>query len=133
MSDEIKPDGWCAFRDGKLVIGAYSGVITTTREHWNRHEQRCEDGDMPIEVKPVCLIDPQELSRLRAVESKIASELKEHRERLDRGKGTWPQEDYIKDETWAYWKGQLSILERLSAITAPKGNPNKSDLLREEG
>lgn len=64
MSNEIKPDGWCAYRNGKLVAGEYSGVIALYRKEW---ERECF-ADRGYEVKPVCLIDPQELSRLRRIE-----------------------------------------------------------------
>ncbi len=30
----------------------------------------------------------------------------EHAKNLRRGKGTWPQNDYIRDEIWHQWEGQ---------------------------
>ena len=64
LRQQLQPDGWCAFRDGKLVTGEYSGVIALYRREWERD---CF-ADKGYEVKPVCLIDPQELERLRALE-----------------------------------------------------------------
>lgn len=39
---------------------------------------------------------------------------------IARGKGTWPQQDYVRDETWASWQGQLSVLESILRRAAPK-------------
>lgn len=43
---------------------------------------------------------------------------------LARGKGTWPQADYIRDETWANWQGQEQALRwARAAILAEADKP----------
>lgn len=32
---------------------------------------------------------------------------------IARGKGTWPQNDYVRDETWAHWQGESIALREL--------------------
>jgi hypothetical protein len=31
---------------------------------------------------------------------------------LDRGKGTWPEPDYVRNETWNYWRGEEAALRQ---------------------
>lgn len=43
----------------------------------------------------------------------IQGELSRVKELLDKGKGSWGSEYYIKDDLWASWHGQLSVLNHL--------------------
>jgi hypothetical protein len=41
---------------------------------------------------------------------------------IAKGKGTWPQSDYVKDETWASWHGRHAaadeIAHKIAALTS---------------
>ena len=43
----------------------------------------------------------------------VRSELADVTERIDRGKGDWPTSNYVRDETWALWRGERMALERV--------------------
>ena len=43
----------------------------------------------------------------------VRSELADVTERIDRGKGEWPTSNYVRDETWALWRGERMALERV--------------------
>jgi len=41
----------------------------------------------------------------------LIAERDEYAALIAKGKGTWPQPDYVRDETWHHWQGALSVLE----------------------
>ena len=43
----------------------------------------------------------------------IRKELEEVQLRLKRGKGTWPQKDYITDDIWAMWRSDEITLKSI--------------------
>ena len=43
----------------------------------------------------------------------VRSELADVTERINRGKGEWPTSNYVRDETWALWRGERMALERV--------------------
>lgn len=45
----------------------------------------------------------------RLVEA-VKTRLKEVNELIARGKGTWPQKDYVRDDTWAGWQAECHCL-----------------------
>lgn len=44
------------------------------------------------------------------LEEAVRKRLKEVTNNLDKGKGTWPKKDYIKDSIWDSWIGQQIAL-----------------------
>lgn len=116
LGQQLQPDGWATLSPEGEYVGNDDEI------HLDRAETVicAEDWADGYRVAPVNLIDPQELAKLRAVRTQISLELKSLKERVSKGKGTWPSHDYITDERWAIFQGQISVLERLNAITAPK-------------
>ncbi len=55
------------------------------------------------------------VEKIEALIAKMASEIQA---KLDRGKGTWPNDDYIKDEIWHQWQGELFALHVLANAIA---------------
>ena len=51
---------------------------------------------------------------------------------IEQGKGTWPEKDYVRDDTWNYWQGALAKLEqavrRLPDETAARIPPREFDI-----
>ena len=45
-------------------------------------------------------MDASEKMTLQEFRDWIQSEVKEVNQRIEKGKGTWPNEDYVKDEDW---------------------------------
>lgn len=43
--------------------------------------------------------------------TEVKTRLKEVNSLIGRGKGTWPQKDYVKDETWAGWQAERNCLQ----------------------
>lgn len=49
--------------------------------------------------------------------------------RLDKGKGTWPKEDYVRDEVWHSWQGERyalhSVMNEVERRTNLRSSPTK--------
>lgn len=58
-------------------------------------------------------IDNYVSSKPNKIIEKIKLEAKELKGLLDKGKGTWGNSDYVRDELWARWEGELCVLEML--------------------
>lgn len=76
--------------DGSLLLQSKTGA---RRRIWNGvdDQQREEDAGRKLYEDVV--------ARLRSVEELLA-----------RGKGEWPKNDYVRDETWATWQGERLAL-----------------------
>jgi hypothetical protein len=58
------PDGYCAFRNGKLVTGEYSGVIALYRQNWDSAKERNPE----LDIKPVKILTVEEYEMLKKLE-----------------------------------------------------------------
>lgn len=46
----------------------------------------------------------------RSLERVVRAQLREVESWLAKGKGTWPEKDYIRDQTWHTWQGEVMAL-----------------------
>ncbi|TXH49893.1 MAG: hypothetical protein E6Q97_21580 [Desulfurellales bacterium] len=51
--------------------------------------------------------------KFMALFSWLKAESQDINERISKGKGTWPNQDYIRDETWSIWQGEKATLDRV--------------------
>jgi hypothetical protein len=56
------------------------------------------------------------------LEESVRKRLKEVRELIARGKGTWPNPDYVQDHVWDAWNGERHVL-RMVLIDAGLKDP----------
>lgn len=107
MSNNQKPDGWATLSPEGEYIGNDDEI------HLDRTETVicAEDWADGYRVVPICLIDPQELAKLRAVSewAKDAFKVIEHHSSSVSGMGL--------DN---YERSKYEFLEQYRAITAPK-------------
>ncbi|MFW9873077.1 MAG: hypothetical protein ACFFG0_08260 [Candidatus Thorarchaeota archaeon] len=47
------------------------------------------------------------------LEKVIRKRLEEITELINRGKGTWPKKNYVRDDIWNLWKGEKFALEMI--------------------
>ena len=66
--------------------------------------------------------DQDDHEQLRRLHDAVWSRLRAVQQLIARGKGTWPNSDYIRDATWDGWYGELRALE--SALVAAGFNPS---------
>lgn len=59
------------------------------------------------------------------LEESVRQRLKEMRELIALGKGTWPQPDYIRDSVWDGWLGERHALRAVlidAGLKDPEGD-----------
>lgn len=54
--------------------------------------------------------------RLTMVIDYCTKELARLDAQIERGKGTWPNSDYVTDDTWSRWHSQQSVHKRVLEI-----------------
>lgn len=65
-----------------------------------------------------------------AMKDAIRSRLIEVEEMVARGKGTWPEKNYVRDDVWARWQGELLVLRSLNnkALASDAGRAAANEL-----
>lgn len=110
MSNQ-KPDGWVQISpEGEYCGDDERFVVDRFRPKAKEFKQCADDGYL---IKPICLIDPQELTQLRKIET-IAKSVVEIMWLIDDAKIPLPRvrAGFFRDT-------YLALSEALSAITAP--------------
>lgn len=64
-------------------------------------------------ASPVAASVPPTLPESEAIVAEIRKRRDSLAAAIDRGKGTWPEDGYVRDDTWAGWQARLGELDGL--------------------
>ncbi len=117
-------------------------VIAALRAERDELRERCEAfeaeeqnlvwliGSLRERLELLLAAESAALEELAEVKGLCETELREADERLAKGKGTWPNSDYVKDDTWNHIRGQAYALRRVLARRVRAMNGRGSDDLQ---